>query len=82
MTHLSSDLSDAFPDDAALLHTLKVDSAHVRKLVEQYDALNHAVHRIETDVEPGSDEHLEVLKKQRLGVLDALAAQLALARTG
>ncbi|WP_179505366.1 MULTISPECIES: DUF465 domain-containing protein [unclassified Sphingomonas] len=80
MTHVPGDLQDAFSDDAALLHSLRARNAHVHKLVEQYHALNRAVHRIESDVAPASDEHLEGLKKQRLALLDALAEQLALAK--
>lgn len=80
MTHVPGDLTDAFPQDAALLHALKRGNAHVHRLVEEYHALNHAVHRIESEVAPSSDQHVEALKMQRLTVLDALAEQLALAK--
>lgn len=82
MTHVPGDLHEAFPDDAALLHALKASNAHVHKLVEQFHELNRAVHRIESDVAPASDQHREWLKKQRLALLDALSAQLALAKAG
>ena len=41
--------------------------------------INREVHRIETDVEPASDEVLEDLKKKRLHLKDQIAALLAAA---
>ena len=70
-------LHDLFPDDEAILHDLKIDDAHFHTLADQHNLLAKQIYRIETDIVPASDEHLEELKKQRLSVLDEVAAMLA-----
>ena len=70
-------LHDLFPDDEAILHALKTDDAHFRNLADQHNLLAKQIYRIETDIVPASDEHLEELKKQRLALLDEVAAMIA-----
>lgn len=77
MSHVPNDLHDEFPKDAAILHELKQSSAHYQRLAETYHEVNRAIHRAETDVEPASDQRLEELKKQRLAMLDDVAALIA-----
>jgi uncharacterized protein YdcH (DUF465 family) len=74
--HTPHELADAFPADAAALHRLKGSDAHFARLAEQHHAVNRAIHRVETGVEPASDARLEALKKERLHLLDAIAARL------
>lgn len=80
MSHVPHDLHDEFPADAALLHALKLSDAHYQRLADQHHLLNREIHRIETEVAPASDSHLERLKKERLALLDEVAAILAKAR--
>ena len=77
MSHVPHDLHDEFPEDAALLHELKLSNPHFQKLSESYHEVNRAIHRAETDVEPTSELALEELKKQRLAMLDDVARLLA-----
>ena len=42
------------------------------KLADEYHELNRQIHRIETDVEPASDEHQTELRKQRMALKDEL----------
>jgi len=70
-------LHDLFPDDGEALHAMKIDDAHFRALAEQHNLLAKQIYRIETDIEPASDEHLEELKKQRLALLDEVSAMIA-----
>ena len=70
-------LHDHFPHDGDILHALKLDDAHFRILSDQHNLLAKQIYRIETDIEPASDEHLEELKKQRLALLDEVAAMIA-----
>jgi len=79
MSHVPHELHEEFPDAANALHTLKTDDAHFARLADEYHTVNRAVHRIETDVEPASDEVLEDLKKKRLHLKDQIAALLAAA---
>ena len=78
--HTPHELHDEFPDNAELLHELKTGNAHFARLAEQYHEVNRAIHRVETEVEPASDDHAETLKKQRLALVDEIAGMLAKAR--
>lgn len=78
--HTPHELHEAFPEDAALLTRLKVDDRHFANIAERYHELNRAIHRIESEIEPVSDEHAEDLKKQRLAMLDEISALLDKAR--
>lgn len=74
--HTPHELHDEFPHDAQTLHRLKLGDAHFCNLAQRYHAVNRAIHRIETEIEPCSDEHTDRLKKQRLSLLDEIAAIL------
>jgi hypothetical protein len=63
-----------------VLHALKLSSTHYQRLSDQYYDLDRSIHRIETDIEPASEAHLEELKKQRLAVLDEVAGLVAQAK--
>lgn len=78
--HTPHELHEAFPEDASLLTRLKVDNRHFANLAERYHELNRTIHRIETEIDPASDEHAEELKKQRLAALDEISALLDKAR--
>lgn len=80
MTHTPHELAEMFPDDAELIHNLKMKNAHFAKIAEQHHEVNRAIHRIETEVEPTSDAHAEDLKKQRLALQDEIAEMLAIAK--
>ena len=75
--HTPHELADAFPDHAAALHRLKTTNAHFARLAEQHHTVNRQIHRIEAEIEAASDERLETLKRERLQLLDAIAAMLA-----
>jgi uncharacterized protein YdcH (DUF465 family) len=77
MSEAGHDLHAEFPGDEAVLHKLKTQDGHFRRLTEQYHDVAREIARIETGVEAGSDERLEVLKKKRLLLLDEVAAMIA-----
>jgi len=79
MSHVPHELHEEFPDQTDQLHQLKVSNAHFAKLADEYHSVNREIHRIESEVEPASDEALENLKKQRLHLKDEIAALLAAA---
>jgi uncharacterized protein len=70
------DLIHEFPEYRERIHQLKVESAHFRKLSDEYHEIDRQVHRAETDIEPIADEPLEELKKRRLLLKDELYALL------
>ena len=76
MTHTPHELAEMFPNDADLIHRLKMDNAHFAKLAEQHHEVNRAIHRIEAEIEPTSDVHAEDLKKKRLALQDEIASIL------
>ncbi|MCA3254887.1 DUF465 domain-containing protein [Bradyrhizobium sp.] len=65
-----------FPDAQAALAELKTGNAHFRTLAERYHELAQEIFRIEAGLQASSDERLETLKKQRLAILDEIAAML------
>lgn len=74
--HTPHELAAIFPEDAAALHSLKMANAHFARLAERHHQVNREIHRIECEIEAASDERLEALKRERLHLLDEIAAML------
>lgn len=81
MAHTPHELADEFPDDHALLHSLKLSDPHFATLADRYHEANRAIHRSAVEVEPMGDDALEQLKRKRLALLDEVAAILSRARS-
>ena len=79
--HTPHELADAFPRDAEALRRLKATDARFARLAARHHEVNREIHRIECETEAASDERLEALKKERLGLLDQIAAMLEEAST-
>ncbi len=76
MANTPNELAEQFPQAVEKMQALKVSDAHFAKLHDDYHALNRAIHRAETNVEPTDDFHLEDMRKQRLALLDEIAPYL------
>lgn len=76
MTHVPHGLHEEFPQASAAISKLKIGDTHFARLADRYEHLNREIHRVETDIEPASDERLEGLKKERLKLKDEIAAML------
>ena len=76
MTHKPHDLAAEFPEDVELLHKLKATKGHFAALADRYREVNHAIVRIEAELDHASDARTEDLKKERLGLLDQIGAML------
>ena len=74
--HTPNELADVFPDNAEALRELKLTDAHFARLAEQHHEVNREIHRIEAEIDAASDDRLEALKKERLHLLDEIAAML------
>ena len=75
MSHLPQDLHDIFPDHADRLRALKENDRHFRSLAARYAALDDEIRRSETGVAPAMDDaHAEERKRDRLALLDQIAA--------
>lgn len=65
-------LIQEFPEHRETIHVLKMAGGHFARLFDEYDEIQHQVHRIESGAEAAGDERLEALKKQRLHLKDEL----------
>ena len=70
------DLLHEFPEHKDMIHDLKINDAHFKKLFDEYHDVEHEVHRIETGAENTSDHYLEGRKKLRLSLKDQLYAMI------
>ena len=77
MSHTPNQLDEDFPDMAERIHELKTTDNHFARLVEEYHELNRQIHRIETRVEPSSEDVEEELKRKRVRLKDEIAQMLA-----
>ena len=82
MSNTPHELSAEFPNDHAVLHELKLSNAHFVTLAERYHEVNGEIHRIESEIETPSDAHTEMLKKQRLALLDEISGMVSKAKAG
>ena len=76
MSHTPHELHDEFPDAAQKIHALKLSDPHFATLADRYHVLNREIHRIDSGIEPASDDRTEALKKERLSLLDAVSQSL------
>ena len=76
MTHTPHELAQDFPEFVDKIAELRATDAHFFKLTDQYHAVNRAVHRAETDVEPTSDDHLGEMRRKRMALKDEIYAAL------
>ncbi len=77
MSHTPHELADEFPDAVALIHQLKQDDRRFAGLADDHHRINREIHRIEIGVDAAGDERLELLKKQRLALLDEIGSWLS-----
>lgn len=66
------DLIHEFPEMEEKIKTLRASSPPFASLMDQYDALDERVRRIEELGTPVADETIEEMKKQRLLLKDKL----------
>lgn len=79
MSHVPHELAEEFPEAAQRIHDLKASNAHFARLADEYHEVNRQVHRIETRVEPASEEVEQDLRRKRLALKDEIAAMLSAA---
>ena len=80
MSDVGHDLHTLFPAEEEILHWLKTESAHFRSLATKHHYLGKEIHRIEAGLEAAAQERLEALKRDRLALLDQIAALIATKR--
>jgi uncharacterized protein YdcH (DUF465 family) len=80
MSHKPHDLAAEFPEDIEVLHRLKATKGHFAVLADRYQEVNHAITRIEAEVDAASDSRAEELKKERLSLLDQIGTIISEAK--
>ena len=80
MSDVGHDLHALFPAEGEILHWLKEQSAHFRTLAAKHHELGKEIHRIEAGIEAAAHDRLEALKRDRLALLDQIAAVIATKR--
>ncbi len=76
MSNTPHDLTEEFPDQRERITDLKTRDGHFARLVEEYNEVNRTIHRIETRVEPTSEDVEEELKRRRVRLKDEIAQML------
>lgn len=76
MSNTPHDLTEEFPDRRERITELKTSDGHFARLADEYNELNRAIHRIETRVEPTSEDVEEELKRRRVRLKDEIARLL------
>ena len=66
------DLIHEFPELREKIHAMKISNNHFRRLFDDYHSSDHDVHRVESGVEPTSDEVLNEMRRKRLALKDEL----------
>lgn len=77
MSHVPHELAEEFPGKTDRLHELKTSNAHFARLSDEYHLVNREIHRIETRVEPATDERTTDLRKKRMVLKDEIASMLS-----
>lgn len=72
MSHTPHELTEEFPDMGDRISALKTRDGHFARLIEEYHEVNQAVHRVETRVEPASEDVEEELKRKRVRLKDEI----------
>ena len=71
MTIENHSLINEFSQHKDKIHDLKMSDHHFARLANEYHEVNKEIHGIEQDFKT-SDEYLEILKKKRLQLKDAI----------
>lgn len=76
MGNTPHELAEEFPDMADRIHALKTSDSRFARLVDEYHEVNRQIHRIETRVEPASEDVEEEFKRRRVRLKDEIAQVL------
>lgn len=70
------DLRHEFPEQKEKISELKISNHHFKKLFDDYDAVDHDIHRIESGAEQTTDQVLNELRVKRVHLKDQIATYL------
>ena len=61
-----------FPEYRDLISELKANDRHFLNLFEKHNSLDQQIKNMESRLEPGTPDEIEVLKKKKLAIKDEL----------
>ncbi|MDB5778218.1 MAG: hypothetical protein JWP93_583 [Polaromonas sp.] len=70
-----------FPEYRDLITQLKTSDAHFTRLFDEHNAVDQQILNMESRIEPGTSDEIEVRKKEKLQLKDQLYAILKKAET-
>jgi uncharacterized protein len=73
MANIPHELAEEFPEMSDRIRELKMADNHFARLVDEYHEVNRQIHRMETRVEPTSDDVEEEFKRRRVRLKDEIA---------
>jgi uncharacterized protein len=76
MSNTPHNLHDDFPEQAGMIHALKLADPHFARLMREYDEVNDKVHRAESRVDAMSGDNEATLRKERMRLKDEIARLL------
>lgn len=76
MSNTPHELVEEFPQLADRMRRMRAEDPRFSRLFEFYHAVNRAIHRAETNVEPTDDLHMEEMRKQRMVLKDEIYGML------
>jgi uncharacterized protein len=77
MSNTPHDVHEEFPGQAERIHRLKVTNGYFARLMDEYNELNRTIHRIESRVEPTSEDVEEEMKRRRVHLKDEIARMIS-----
>ena len=69
-------LIEEFAEYKEVIHDLKINNAHFRRLTHEYEGIDKSIFRAEQGIEVVNDDYLNSIKKERLHLKDLIYSML------
>ena len=69
-------LIEEFAEYRDIIHELKLNNAHFRRLAHEYEGIDKSIFRAEQGIEIVNDDYLDSIKKERLHLKDVIYRML------
>ena len=69
-------LIEEFAEYKDVIHHLKINNAHFRRLTHEYEGIDKSIFRAEQGIEIVNDDYLNSIKKERLHLKDLIYSML------
>ena len=69
-------LIEEFAEYKDVIHELKINNAHFRRLTHEYEGIDKSIFRAEQGIEVVNDDYLNNIKKERLHLKDLIYSMI------